>query len=135
MKRDSGFTLMEIVLVLVLIGVVSITVAPKIVPMVISTSTLEEAKLEVIGRVVHARNRAMLLAPSVKPTITCTDVGLVYKEKASITVPLTNAKVTCNPLKFEQYGVIAQPSTITVSTLDGTESVRLTIEQSGFVHE
>lgn len=135
MKRDSGFTLMEIVLVLVLISVVSIMVAPKIVPMVVSTSGLEEAKLEVIGRVVHARNRAMLLAPSIKPTITCTDAGLVYKEKSSITVPFTSAKVSCNPFKFDQYGVVAQAGAITVSTVDGTESLQLTIEKSGFVHE
>ncbi|EJX00645.1 protein containing Prepilin-type cleavage/methylation, partial [gut metagenome] len=86
MKPNAGFTLIELVLVLLLIGIISIFVTPKVVPMVVSTSQLEEAKLEVIARIVHARNRALLLAPGVKPTLSCQGKNLSYQEKKSITI-------------------------------------------------
>lgn len=134
--KSQGLTLVEVVLVLVLLGLVSMIVLSRLSPLTVTSSSLEEARLEMVARIVHARNRALLLDGAVEPTLTFRDKGFVYREqKASPFLTLPGASVVSSvpTLSFDAEGKPSDEAVITLETPDAKLVLRL--EKSGYVKE
>lgn len=151
MRRNAGFTLLEIVLVLVLLSVVSAIFAahfPKL------NFTLEGGPTECESRireaVVYARNQQLLRRDGqTRLKIEKEGATLVYKSKSNVlgstveetrTFKWTDAEVTSGTpvtLSFDSYGRLCsdsncKPKIMVIRPKDGTNDISLTIYETGY---
>ncbi len=151
MRRNAGFTLLELVLVLVLLSVISAIFTahfPKL------DFTLEGGPTECESRireaVVYARNQQLLRRDAqTNLIIEKTGATLEYESKSSVlgsivkerrTFKWTDAEVPSDTpveLSFDSYGrrcsKSCTPKIIVIRPKDGTNDISLTIYETGYV--
>ena len=152
--REAGFTLIEVILVLILIGVVSSVISSYINDFQLEDESLARERLMMIARITHARNEALALNKERDFEITQEGKAIQYsnltllpgeehtngstKEVTNAIVSLKDVQVTTadgkSTLSFYTDGTYEGPSSLTItSTKDANQSVTLTISGVGYV--
>ena len=154
-RREAGFTLIEIILVLILMGLLAAVGASRMSYLQAPDATTEHQKALMIARIAHARNQAILKDQTVQIKVT-NGSSLQYinmtplsgerngkKETDDYVVTLTDVKLSRSDgtgtagtfeLVFSNDFKYTGPSVITVtSNEDASKQSTLTISGVGYV--
>lgn len=147
--REAGFTLIEIILVLILMGLLSAFLPSFFSNLQLNTAEIERERLLMLARIVHARNEALALQTerSFKiiqdgRAVQYTNLTPMQSEGTAKTenaiVSLQDVIVTCSnncQLRFEADGTCLDPNTTLTftSTKDSSQKTSLTINGAGYV--
>lgn len=138
-RKDAGFTLLEIIFVLIIIGVASTMIGSHYASLRVADSQLERAKVQLISAFVQTRNKAILMEDALSMSIT--EEGVITQRWSNGAVMATTElkDVIVEPeivdLTFDRLGTINTSQTLQIKTLDGQESITLKVESTGFVRE
>lgn len=138
MRGNAGFTLLEMVLVLVLAGMVSMILGSSLSRMNLLEDDLTGCANRLREAVVHARTRALLLRDG-SAVLTVSRDGFEYADAAEArSRKWEGAVVTSNPaaLTFDGYGrctSCVQPVQVEFESVDGKNALSLVIYETGFV--
>lgn len=137
-RKDAGFTLLEIIFVLIIIGVASTMIGSHYASLRVADSQLERAKVQLISAFVQTRNKAILMEDALSMSIT--EEGVITQRWSNGAVMATTElkDVRMEPpsnLTFDRTGSINSTQTIKIQTLDGKEAITLSVTLPGFVEE
>ncbi len=136
-RKDAGFTLLEIIFVLIIIGIASTMIGSHYASLRVADSQLERAKVQLISAFVQTRNKAILMEDTLSMSIT--EEGVITQRWSNGNVMATTElkDVIVEPeivdLTFDRLGTINTSQTLQIKTLDGQESITLKVESTGFV--
>lgn len=134
-RKDAGFTLLEIIFVLIIIGIASTMIGSHYASLRVADSQLERAKVQLISAFVQSRNKAILFGGGLELSIegnTITHLwGQDKVELDSVTVKENTA------FTFDRDGSVnlSTPQTIILEAEDSQDSITLTVELTGYIHE
>ncbi len=138
-RKDAGFTLLEIIFVLIIIGIASTMIGSHYASLRVADSQLERAKVQLISAFVQTRNKAILMEDTLSMSIT--EEGVITQRWSNGAVMATTElkDVRMEPeivdLMFDRLGTINTSQTLQIKTLDGQESITLKVESTGFVED
>ena len=138
-RKDAGFTLLEIIFVLIIIGVASTMIGSHYASLRVADSQLERAKVQLISAFVQTRNKAILMEDALSLSIT--EEGVITQRWSDGTVmastELKDVRVepSISNLTFDRTGSINSTQTIKNQTIDGQEALTLSVTLPGFVEE
>ena len=142
-KNHSGFTLLELIAVIVLIAALSITVISRLIPA--STYQLQAARDQLVTAFQTAQQRAMVRNAAVRLTtsgslidiLDDTDNDSIPDTSVSIAgqdYPLTvpaSATFTHSTFNFDRLG---QTTAATITVTVGTSTVDVNVSATGYVY-
>lgn len=138
-RKTSGFTLLEMALVIVLAGILSVAVGSRFSMMSLSDGTLSSCEKRLREAIVHARNRAILLRDNTSE-LTIRKDGYTYRDSGSErSRDWEGAEVagSSRTLTFDDYGRCrncSSPIQITIRAKDKPSEARtLTVYETGYV--
>lgn len=105
-RKTAGFTLLEMALVLVLAGILSMAVGSRFSAMSLADGNLSSCEKRLSEAVVHARNRALLLRDN-SSDLTIRKDGYTYRDSGSErSREWDGAEIvgSVQTLKFNEYG-------------------------------
>lgn len=138
-RKDAGFTLLEIIFVLIIIGIASTMIGSHYASLRVADSQLERAKVQLISAFVQTRNKAILMEDALSLSIT--EEGVITQRWSNSTVmastELKDVRVEppISNLTFDRTGSINSTQTIKIQTMDGQEALTLSVTLPGFVEE
>lgn len=138
-RKDAGFTLLEIIFVLIIIGIASTMIGSHYASLRVADSQLERAKVQLISAFVQTRNKAILMEDALSMSITEEGVITQRWSNGAVMASTELKDVIVEPeivdLTFDRLGTINTSQTLQIKTLDGQESITLKVESTGFVRE
>ena len=134
-RKDAGFTLLEIIFVLIIIGVASTMIGSHYASLRVADSQLEKAKVQLISAFVQSRNKALLMGEGLELSIEGNTITHLWGQDK---VELDGVTVKENKaFTFNRDGSVnlSDPQTIILEAKDSQDSITLTVELTGYIHE
>jgi MSHA pilin protein MshC len=139
-KQERGFTLIELITVVILISLISVTLFSRLGS--VSTANLQAGRDDLIAALFFAQQSAMarsniqviLTANSVSVTENGTPL-IVHSKGYPLTFP-SGVTTTSKTLTYDKLGKVTAPATPITITLsaNGGASATVTLEESGYAH-
>lgn len=141
--RHSGFTVIELVAVIVVIAAISVTVSQRLIPA--NTYQVQSARDQLITAFVAAQQRAMTRSAVVEISVGASQIDIQEDTDndgtpdtsillAGQTYPLTlqaSASLSSATFTFDRLG---QTSPDTISVTAGSSSVNVTVTSTGYIY-
>lgn len=134
-RKDAGFTLLEIIFVLIIIGIASTMIGSHYASLRVADSQLERAKVQLISAFVQSRNKALLMGEGLELSIEGNTITHLWGQDK---VELDGVTVKENiAFTFNRDGSVnlSDPQIIILEAKDSQDSITLTVELSGYIHE
>lgn len=134
-RKDAGFTLLEIIFVLIIIGIASTMIGSHYASLRVGDSQLEKAKVQLISAFVQSRNKALLMGEGLELSIEGNTITHLWGQDK---VELDGVTVKENKaFTFNRDGSVnlSAPQTIILEAKDSQDSITLTVELTGYIHE
>ncbi len=134
-RKDAGFTLLEIIFVLIIIGVASTMIGSHYASLRVADSQLERAKVQLISAFVQSRNKALLMGEGLELSIEGNTITHLWGQDKVVLdgVTVKEAKT----FKFKKDGSVNFDTAqdIILEAKDSQASITLSVEPSGYVTE
>lgn len=134
-RKDAGFTLLEIIFVLIIIGIASTMIGSHYASLRVADSQLERAKVQLISAFVQSRNKALLMGEGLELSIEGNTITHLWGQDKVVLngVTVKEAKT----FKFKKDGSVNfdTPQAIILEAKDSRASITLSVEPSGYVTE
>lgn len=136
-----GFTILEVVITLAILGIVTAITLPSMKVSVPSTGNVELEVMKMVGRIAHARNEAVLLGRPVtikveNNTVTyssdSTEAGATPSPMVGEGASATTTYVSAGSCTFNASGMVDGSSTCNYVVDDGSTKKTITISGGGY---
>jgi len=135
-KRQVGFTLIELIAIMIIVGVIAISMSSRMGPL--SSSSVQASRDDIVAALFFAQQTSMARG-TIRLVTTATTVSVtennnpivVSTEAYPLTLP-AGVSVTPRTFVYDKLGHTTA-ATITITSTTGA-SATITVEASGYVH-